>query len=306
MRAAPAFKPTQFLAPRHWPTWLALGLMRLISLLPWSVQVSLGSALGGLLYHLISSRRRVADINLSHCFPDMDAAQREQLVRDTFRASAISVFEGGMSWWGNDHRLKPLYQIEGLKHLETARAQGRGVILLGGHYTTLEISGRFLAYHVEGLQPIYKPARNPLFEAVLAHSRKHLFDDLLNSKDMRTILRNLKKGKVVWYAPDQDFGRERSVFAPFFGVATATLNTTARMARLSKAPLVPYTSERLVDGSFMIRLQPALENFPCGDDLKDASRTNHIIEEQIRKVPAQYLWIHKRFKTRPEGEPGFY
>ncbi len=306
MAAPQAFIPSRFLAPRHWPTWLGLGLMRLVSLLPWSLQIRLGSALGSLLYHLIRSRRRVADINLRHCFPEMTASEREQLVRDTFRASAISIFEGGMSWWGSDRRLKPLYQIEGLEHLQAARAQGRGVILLGGHYTTLEISGRFLAYHVEGLQPIYKPARNPLFEAVLAHSRKRLFDDLLNSTDMRTILRNLKKGKVVWYAPDQDFGRERSVFAPFFGVPTATLNTTARMARLSKAPIVPYTSERLADGRFVIRLQAALENFPSGDDLEDASRTNRILEEQIRRVPAQYLWVHKRFKTRPKGEPGFY
>ncbi len=306
MAAPQAFIPSRFVAPRHWPTWLGLGLMRLVSLLPWSLQIRLGSALGSLLYHLIRSRRRVADINLRHCFPEMTASEREQLVRDTFRASAISIFEGGMSWWGSDRRLKPLYQIEGLEHLQAARAQGRGVILLGGHYTTLEISGRFLAYHVEGLQPIYKPARNPLFEAVLAHSRKRLFDDLLNSTDMRTILRNLKKGKVVWYAPDQDFGRERSVFAPFFGVPTATLNTTARMARLSKAPIVPYTSERLADGRFVIRLQAALENFPSGDDLEDASRTNRILEEQIRRVPAQYLWVHKRFKTRPKGEPGFY
>ena len=306
MAAPQAFIHSRFLAPRHWPTWFGLGLMRLVSLFPWPLQIRLGSLLGNLLYHLIRSRRRVADINLRHCFPEMPEGEREQLVRDTFRASAISIFEGGMSWWGSDRRLKPLYTIEGLEHLEAARAQGRGVILLGGHYTTLEISGRFLAYHVEGLQPIYKPARNPLFEAVLAHSRKRLFDDLLNSTDMRTILRNLKKGKVVWYAPDQDFGRERSVFAPFFGVPTATLNSTARMARLSKAPIVPYTSERQNDGRFVIRLQAALEDFPSGNDLEDASRTNRILEEQICRVPAQYLWVHKRFKTRPEGEAGFY
>ncbi len=300
------FIPSRFLAPRHWPTWFGLGVMYLFALLPWRLQVAIGSALGSLLYHLIASRRRVADINLRHCMPELSDSQRQRLIRDNFRATAISILEGAMSWWGSDRRLKPLYTIEGLEHLEAARTQGRGVILLGGHYTTLEISGRFLAYHVEGLQPIYKPAKNPLFEAVLAHSRRQLFDDLLNSTDMRTIIRNLKKGKVVWYAPDQDFGRERSVFAPFFGVPTATLTTTARMARLSKAPLVPYTSERLADGRFVIRLQPALENFPSGDDLEDAARTNRIIEEQVRRVPEQYLWVHKRFKTRPEGESGFY
>ncbi len=301
-----AFIPSRFLAPRHWPTWFGLGVMYLFTLTPWRLQIALGSALGSLLYHLIAGRRRVADINLRHCMPELSDEQRQRLIRDNFHATAISILEGAMSWWGSDRRLKPLYTIEGLEHLDAARAQGRGVILLGGHYTTLEISGRFLAYHVKGLQPIYKPAKNPLFEAVLAHSRRKLFDDLLNSTDMRTIIRNLKTGKVVWYAPDQDFGRERSVFAPFFGVPTATLTTTARMARLSKAPLVPYTSERLADGRFVIRLQPALENFPSGDDLADATRTNRIIEEQVRRVPEQYLWVHKRFKTRPEGEAGFY
>jgi KDO2-lipid IV(A) lauroyltransferase len=306
MKPPAAFQPSRFLAPRHWPTWLGLGAMRLGVLLPWRLQLQLGSALGRLLYHLIRSRRRVADINLRYCFPEMDATARDRLVRETFRASAISIFEGGMSWWGSDRRLKPLYHIEGLEHLEAARAQGKGIILLGGHYTTLEISGRFLSYHVTGLQPVYKPARNPLFEAVLANSRRQRFDDLLNSGEMRTILRNLKRGKVVWYAPDQDFGRNRSVFAPFFGVPTATLTTTARMARLSGAPLLPYTSERLDNGHFLIRLQPALEEFPSGDDLADATRTNQIIEEQVRRVPAQYLWLHKRFKTRPGGEPSPY
>ncbi|MCW8917900.1 MAG: LpxL/LpxP family Kdo(2)-lipid IV(A) lauroyl/palmitoleoyl acyltransferase [Gammaproteobacteria bacterium] len=306
MEAAPAFRPAQFLAPRHWPTWLGLAAMRLGVLLPWRLQLQLGSTLGDLLYHLIRSRRQVAEINLRYCFPEMEAAARRRLVRETFRASAISIFEGGMSWWGGDRRLKPLYQIEGLEHLEAARTQGKGVILLGGHYTTLEISGRFLAYHVTGLQPIYKPARNPLFEAVLSSARRRRFDALLNSGDMRTILRNLKRGKVVWYAPDQDFGRRRSVFAPFFGVPTATLTTTARMARLSGAPVVPYTSERLDNGHFVIRLQPALEGFPSGDELADAARTNRIIEEQVRRVPAQYLWLHKRFKSRPGNEPSPY
>lgn len=301
-----AFTPSRFLAPRHWPTWLGLGLLRISVWLPWRLQRLLGAALGYLLYYLVASRRHVADINLKLCFPEMEKQQRKQLIKANFKATAISIFEGGMSWWGSDRRLKSLYQIEGLEHLEKAQAEGRGVILLGGHYTTLEISGRFLAYHVEGLQPIYKPAYNPLFEAVLAHSRKRLFDDLLNSKDMRAIVRSLKKGKVVWYAPDQDFGRKRSIFVPFFGVATATLTSTSRLAALSKAPVVPYTSERLKNGCFIIRLQPALKHFPSGDDEADATRTNHIIEEQVRKVPEQYLWVHKRFKTRPKGEERFY
>lgn len=296
-----------YIAPRYWPTWLGLALLRLALLLPYSAMLAVGRGLGSLLYHLIGSRRHTARVNIRLCFPELDDSARENLVKESFVSAATSLFEGVLSWWGSDARLKQLYRIEGLEYLEAARAQGRGVILLGGHYTTLEISGRFLAFHVQGLQPIYKPARNKLFEAVMANSRKHLFDDLLPSADMRTIVRNLKKGKVVWYAPDQDFGRERSVFAPFFGVPTATLISTARLAKLSGAPVVPYYSERLPGKEgFLLRLAPALENFPSGDDLADATLVNQVIEEQVRKVPGQYLWLHKRFKTRPEGEADVY
>ncbi len=269
--------------------------------------LALGRGLGKLLYRLVGSRRHITEVNLRLCFPELVEPARLELARQSFVSAATSLFEGVLSWWASDKRINQLYRIEGLEHLEAARARGKGVILLGGHYTTLEISGRFLANHVEGLQPIYKPARNKLFEAVMARSRKRLFDDLLPSSDMRRIVRNLKKGKVVWYAPDQDFGRERSVFAPFFGVPTATLVSTSRLARLSGAPVVPYCSERLPGSTgFLIRLMPALEGFPSGDDVADATRVNQVIEKQVKQVPEQYLWLHKRFKTRPEGEADVY
>ncbi|HEX9803206.1 MAG TPA: LpxL/LpxP family Kdo(2)-lipid IV(A) lauroyl/palmitoleoyl acyltransferase, partial [Gammaproteobacteria bacterium] len=296
-----------FLGPRYWPTWLGLALLRLALLLPYRAMLAAGRGLGTLLYYLVGSRRHVAEVNLRLCFPEMDESARRRLAKESFVAAATSLFEGVLSWWAGDARIKRLYRIEGLEHLEAARARGRGVILLGGHYTTLEISGRFLSFHVTGLQPIYKPARNRLFEAVMANSRKRLFDDLLPSADMRTIVRNLKKGKVVWYAPDQDFGRERSVFAPFFGVPTATLVSTARLARLSGAPVVPFYSERLPGNEgFLLRLAPALEAFPSGDELADATRVNQVIEAQVRRTPDQYLWLHKRFKTRPQGETDVY
>ncbi len=299
--------PSHFVTPRYWPTWFGLGLLRLTLLLPYPAMRGLASLLGNLLYVVAISRRRVTLTNLRLCFPQMSETERRQLARKSFISSAMSLFEGALSWWGSDSRLRKLYRIEGLENLEKARATGKGVILLGGHYTTLEISGRFLAYHVEGLQPIYKPARNALFEAVMASSRKRLFDDLVPSVDMRRIVRNLKQGKVMWYAPDQDFGRERSVFAPFFGFPTATLTTTARLAKLSGAPVVPYYSERLPgNAGFLVKLLPPLENYPSGDDMADATLTNQILEQQIQRVPEQYLWLHKRFKTRPLGEPGVY
>jgi KDO2-lipid IV(A) lauroyltransferase len=303
-----AFRPGRFLGPRHWPTWLGLALLRIAVLLPYPWLVVLGRGLGRGLYHLVPARRRIAATNIRLCFPELDAAARRRLVMANFEASATSAFEGALSWWGSEERLRRLYRIEGLQHLERAFAEGKGVILLGAHYTTLEISGHFLAFHIrDRLQPIYKPASNPLFEAVMAGSRRRLFDALLHNGDMRTIVRNVKAGKVVWYAPDQDFGRKRSVFAPFMGVPAATLTTTAGLARLTGAPVIPLFSTRLPGGAgFLLELQPPLEGFPSGDEVADATRVNALIEAQVRRAPEQYIWMHRRFKTRPTGEPKVY
>lgn len=302
-----AFKAGRFVAPRFWPTWLGLALLRLFALLPYPLLLQLGKLLGAAIYHLVPKRRHVAEVNIAHCFPQLGADQRRQLVRESFNASAIALFEGGMSWWGSERRLRPLQRIEGLEHLQQALAQGKGAILLGGHYTTLEISGRLLAFHTDGIHPIYKPARNALFDAVMVSARKRLFDGLLDNSDMRAILRTLKRGKIIWYAPDQDFGTERSVFAPFFGIPTATLTTTARLAKLSGAPLLPFYSQRLPGTQgYLLKILPPLHDFPSGDDVLDATRVNQVIEAGVSLAPGQYLWVHRRFKSRPPGEPPLY
>jgi KDO2-lipid IV(A) lauroyltransferase len=307
MKQAFSFPFWRYLSPVYWPTWLGLALIRACAVLPFAWQMALGRGLGRLVHFLATGRRRIADINLSHCFPQLTAAERKALVRANFEETAVGLFETALSWWGDRKRLHALQHIEGLEHLQAARAQGKGVILLGGHYTTLEISGSLLAFHTDGIHPIYKPAHNALYEAVMAGARKRLFDGLLDNSDMRAILRVLKAGKIIWYAPDQDFGRERSVFAPFFGVPTATLVTTSRLARLSGAPVLPFYSERLPHNrGYLLRVGAPLAEFPSGDDLADATAVNAAIEAQVRRTPEQYLWIHKRFKTRPEGEPGLY
>jgi KDO2-lipid IV(A) lauroyltransferase len=297
----------RYLSPLYWPVWIGLGFTRLCVLLPFGAQLALGRGLGRLLHFVLTGRRRIVDINLSLCFPEMDAAERKRLVRATFESSGIAVFEVALAWWGGDERLRKLHRMEGQEHLAAARALGKGVILLGGHYTTLEISGRLLAFNTDRIQPIYKPARNALYEAVMAGSRKRTFENLLANDDMRAILRALKSGATIWYAPDQDFGRDRSVFAPFFGVPATTLLATMRLARLSGAPVLPFYSERLpgTEG-YLIRIGAPLANFPTGDDVADGTAVNAAIEEQVRRTPEQYLWLHKRFKSRPIGEPSVY
>lgn len=293
-------------APRFWPTWAGIALLRVAARLPLAVQLRLGSVLGRLMYRLVPSRRRVAETNIRLSFPELDATERQALVRESFRNAGIGTLEGGLAWWASDALLKPRVSIEGLERLEKAREAGRGVLLLGGHYTTLEISGRLVSYYIPDVCPVYKQARNPAFEAVMAGARARYFDELLTSKDLRTILRALRRGKVVWYAPDQDFGRRNTVFAPFMGVQATSLTITARLAAMSGAPVLPFYSERLPDDRYLLRIGAALEGFPSGDDVEDARRVNAAIEEQVRRTPAQYLWIHRRFKTRPPGEAPIY
>lgn len=293
-------------APRFWPTWAGLALLRGLAELPMGMQLRLGSGLGELMYRLMPSRRRIAAENIRLSFPTLDSKRREELVRETFRSTAVGTLEGGLAWWGRDSRLRPRVTVEGLDRLEAARAQGKGVILLGGHYTTLEISGRLLSYHVSGLCPVYKPARNAAFEAAMARSRRRTFDELLPSKDLRTILRALRRGKVVWYAPDQDFGRRNTVFAPFMGVQAASLTITGRLAAMSGAPVLPFYSERRPDGRYRLRVGAPLPGFPSMDAVADASAVNAAIETQVRRAPAQYLWVHKRFRSRPPGLPPLY
>ena len=278
-----------------------------MSAMPWSLQLFIGRRLGDLMYLLSPGRRRVVQINLGLCFPEMSTVERKQLARQTFKSTGLSLIESAIAWWGADARLRHLHAIEGIEHLNRALEQGRGALLLGGHYTTLEIGGRLLALHTNVMQPVYKPARNTLFNAVMVHARKRAFDDLLVNRDMRVIIRSLKRNKAIWYAPDQDFGRAQTVFAPFMGINAASLTMTARIAKLSGAPVLPFYSQRLPgQQGYLIRLMPPLENFPSGNDVADCTQVNQAIEQQVRDAPEQYLWVHRRFKTRPCGEPSPY
>ena len=305
--ASTTFQPADYLAPRYWPTWLGIGLLRLIAILPYPAQLFIGRRIGDLAFLFSKRRRRVAHTNFVLCFPELDASERRRLVHLTFQSVGITLVETALSWWGSEAKLKNLYHIEGLEHLEAALRQGKGALLLGGHYTTLEISGRLLAFHCDAVQPIYKPARNKLFNAMMVASRGKLFDGLLDNRDMRTIVRSLKQNKVVWYAPDQDFRRAQNVFAPFMGITTASLNMTPRLAKVSGAPVLPFYSQRLPGNrGYLVRIMPPFENFPSGDDIADTTRINAAIERQVREAPEQYLWLHRRFKTRPPGEKGLY
>lgn len=258
------------------------------------------------MYLAAGKRRHIAQTNIRLAFPSLNTEQQKALVKKNFHANGMALIEVGLSWWGSEKHLRRLLHIEGLEHIEQALKQGNGVIMLGGHFTSLIISGRLLALELP-FDIVIKKSHDDAFELVMRHYRSQQYQELINFNDMRGMLKTLKNNHVLWYAPDQDFGHRAAAFAPFMGVQTATLTTTARLAKISKAAVIYIDFERLPGTrGYQLTLHPPLQNFPSGDDSKDARRVNELIEQHVRKVPEQYLWVHRRFKTRPEGEPGLY
>ena len=294
-------------APKYWPTWLGLLLLRVVSVLPYSWMKNISSVFAYLFYNLAKKRTHIIETNINLCFPEKTAAERQQLARDAFTSTVMAIFEFSLSWWGAKNKLTRLHRVEGMENLTRALARGKGVILLSSHFTTMEIAGACLCQHIDNLVLTYKRSNNEVLEYFIQSQRLEKSAGLIKHKSLREILRSIKQGNVVWFAPDQDFGDKDSIFAPFMGIMTSTLLSTQRIAKMTGAPVVPFYGARLDDGSgYVIRLSPELEDFPLGDDLHDATVINQAIEHQVKQSPEQYLWAHRRFKTRPKGEKDVY
>ena len=296
-----------FLAPRYWPVWLGLGAMKGMAALPFRWQLFAGRQAGYWASKIMRRRRRIAAINLALCFPELSLEQRADLLEEHFAALGIGLFETAMAWWAPDEKLRGLARVEGTEHLEHALARGRGVILLTGHFTTLELGARFITWR-NSFHAMYRSHKNALYEAVMRRERERRSRlPPLPHEDLRGLLRAFKRGRAVWYAPDQNHGLRNSVFVPFFGVPACTVAATSRLAALSGAAVVPYFPRRLAGAAgYEVTILPALENFPSGDVASDTQRINELLEQHIRQAPAQYLWVHRRFKTRPPGSPRIY
>lgn len=295
-----AAAPPPPLAPRHWPTWLGIGAMALLARLPWALQRALGRALGALLRVTLRERRAIALRNLELCFPQLDDAVRDALLREHFAAIGIGVFEFARAWWGSVAPLRRGLIVEGLEHLETARAGGRGVIVVSGHFTTLEVCGRLMCDYAP-LAGMYRPHAQAAMEWAVKRGRARYAATMFPKQDVRGAVRHLKRGGLLWYAPDQDPSRGDSVFVPFFGQPAHSLTSTHQLARLSGAAVLFYQHARRDDGGYTLRLFPASAGFPGKDAVADTAEVMAAIETMARAAPAQYLWIHRRFKRRPEG-----
>jgi len=291
---------SQFYAPRFWPTWLGLLILWFLAHLPFAFQIQLGKLIGNLSYLLARERREICRINLGLCFPELSEQERQALLRRTFVSNGIGIMEAAMSWCRNPEDFRDRVTVSGLDHLKRARAGGRGVLLIGAHFTTLEIAGALFSLY-ETMDVTYRKHKNPLFEAVMTNGRKRFFG-VIERGNVRETIRSLKSGHVLWYAPDQDYGMKHSVFAPFFGVEAATITATARFARVNNSAVLFFSHYRTDDNrGYHLDFSPPLENYPSGDEVADATRINQLVEEAVRKHPDQYLWLHKRFKTQSAG-----
>lgn len=303
--SAPPFRAA-LLSPRWWPTWLAIGLVRALTWLPIAVQLALGAGLGRLAGQFARSRREVVRTNLRMCFPQMPEAEREALIGAHFAALGRGLFETALAWFASDRRLLSRFEFEGREHLDAALASGQGLLLLTGHFSTLEIGARIvvasggLPFHA-----MYRPYDNELMDFFMHRWRERRSGrPALPRDDLRKLVRALRNGGAIWYAPDQTLDTE-AVFAPFLGVPTTSLTATARLAKMGRARVLPFMPQKTASG-WKVRFLPMLEDFPSGDDLADATRVNEALEAGVRAAMPEYFWIHKRFKRRPPGEPRVY
>lgn len=278
----------------------------MVAVLPWTVQKLIAGVLGWLLYYLAAERRHIVEVNLRLCFPQWDARTQKQKAREVFYNNALGLIETANGYYLSAETLRDMVEVRGLDVLEAAVEKGRGVILIGAHFSHLDLGGALVSlFHP--LFCMYRPHNNPLMDEYIRQHRLTFCEGLLENKNMRAVARALKQQHVVWYPPDQDYGKKNSVFAPFFGVNAATVTATSRLAKLTGAGLVTISYRRDdSDRRYFLDLEAFDEGFPSGDDVRDAEMVNLALEKLIMRAPTQYMWTHRRFKTQPNGKAKIY
>ncbi|WBU47707.1 LpxL/LpxP family Kdo(2)-lipid IV(A) lauroyl/palmitoleoyl acyltransferasee [Kosakonia pseudosacchari] len=295
------------LHPRYWALWFGVGMLWLVVQLPYPVIYRLGCGIGHLAQRLMKRRARIAQRNLELCFPHMSEAERQKMVAKNFESVGMGLMETGMAWFWSDRRMSRWMEVIDFEHVRNVQAQGRGILLIGVHFLTLEIGARMFGLNEPGIG-VYRPNDNPVIDLLQTWGRMRSNKSMIDRKDLKGMIRALKAGDVVWYAPDHDYGPRASVFVPFFAVKdAASTSGTWMLARMSQACIVPFVPRRKPGGKGyeLIILEPE-----CSPPLDDAETTaawmNKVVERCIMMAPEQYMWLHRRFKTRPEGVPSRY
>ncbi|MGQ8820116.1 lipid A biosynthesis lauroyl acyltransferase [Bibersteinia trehalosi Y31] len=305
-KSLPPFQMT-FLHPKFWGLWLGLGLFRLMLCLPYPVLVKIGLGLGKLFGSLGFGKKRIriAKKNLELCFPEYSEAQIQQILAKNIQSVGMAIIETGMAWFWSDKRILKWSKIEGLEHLKNP-PQGTGIIFVGVHFLTLELGARIVGLHHQGIG-VYRPNDNPLLDWIQFRGRVRSNKAMLDRKDLRGMIKVLRAGETIWYAPDHDYGRKNSVYVPFFAFPTACTTAGTRML-LRSAPnsiVVPFTPMRNEDFSgYTVKISPMVDFGDCDDEISTATKMNKVVEQEIMQAQSQYMWLHRRFKHLPDGTDG--
>ncbi|MGY0163359.1 LpxL/LpxP family Kdo(2)-lipid IV(A) lauroyl/palmitoleoyl acyltransferasee [Edwardsiella tarda] len=295
------------LHPRYWLTWFGIGIFYLIMLLPYPWLSRLGKRLGKLSMRFLKQRVQVARRNLELCFPQMAASERERWLEQNFESVGMALIETGMAWFWPDWRIRRWCKVEGDDNMQQALDAGKGILLIGMHFLTLELGARIFGMQNPGVG-VYRPNDNPVLDWLQTWGRLRSNKYMIDRRDVKGMIRALKEGEIVWYAPDHDYGPKSSVFVPLFAVEQAATTTGSYiLARMSKPTILPFTPVRNADDSgYTLYIQPMIQDFPLDDQYAAASYMNRIVEREIMLAPTQYMWLHRRFKTCPPGMPSRY
>ncbi|WP_437608460.1 kdo(2)-lipid IV(A) palmitoleoyltransferase [Erwinia sp. V71] len=305
-KVSPVFT-RDLLHPRYWLTWAGLGLLFLLVQLPFPLLEKLGTWMGRTSMRFLPRRVRIARRNLQLCFPDLPQDVLEQRIISNFESLGMGLLETGMAWFWPERRVKRWFTVNGLHNLQQAKKDQRGVLIIGVHFMSLELGGRTMGI-CQPMMAMYRPHNNKLMEWVQTKGRMRSNKAMINRRDLRGMVGALKKGEAVWFAPDQDYGPKGSVFAPLFAVPqAATTSGTYMLARMAKPAMVTVVLIRKEDGSgYELVIQPELQGYPLEDEQQAAAWMNKVIEREIMRAPNQYMWLHRRFKTRPAGAASLY
>jgi len=306
MKRSPQFQ-TEFLHPRYWITWFGISVLFLLVQLPYPLLHWLGRWMGRTSMRFMKRRVAIARRNFELCFPDMDEEQLEQRLVKNFESLGMGLIETGIAWFWPDHRVRRWFTVNDLHHLQNAQKTGRGALIIGVHFMSLELGGRVMGL-CQPMMAMYRPHNNKLMEWIQTKGRMRSNKAMINRRDLRGMVHALKQGEAVWFAPDQDYGPKGSVFAPLFAVPqAATTSGTWMLARMAKPAMVTVVLIRKEDGSgYELVIQPELQNYPLHDEQQAAAYMNRVIEGEIMRAPNQYMWLHRRFKTRPVGAVSLY
>jgi KDO2-lipid IV(A) lauroyltransferase len=296
----------QYISPATWPTWIGMGLLRIVCLLPHSAALAIGRVLGRLAHAIGGERRGIVRRNIELCFPDLGAQQLDALTREHFKALGMSMIEMGLGRWASDEYLTSITTVDGVEHILDSLNAGQGVILLSAHFTTLEISGRVLKLLIPPFDAVYRKNRDDFTTEMLRTGRERSAAATIEKRDIKKMVRSLRDGRTVWYAPDQSYNRKGSEVVEFFGVPSMHTTATSTLARLGKAATIPFFPQRLENGHYHLTILPPFDDFPSDDPIADTRKYVDVLEKHILKCPEQYFWVHRKFKNLPGEYPDYY